>query len=302
MSTREGEQGAWVPPAVDVSATAAARQTETAAPLKPTRSRKPHYGAFISYSHAASQDVARGLQKWLQIYAKPWYRRRAVNVFRDETDLAAAPALWSKITRALDDSSHFILLASPKAAQSKWVKREVRHWLGDSKAHDEQGDALDAPLSGARPERAATLLIALTDGEIAWDENGRGAARGDFDWKATDALPRALAGVFTEEPQWIDLRQIVRRDDLRNSLSRSNAAFMHAVAQLSAPIRGLADFSQLVSEDFRQHKRALRTAWAAVAALVLLTAAAVGNGARPISSASRPSSSCAASRYRSRGS
>ena len=198
-----------------------------------------------------------------------------VNVFRDETDLAAAPALWSKITAALDDSSHFILLASPLAAQSKWVKREVRHWLGEPKAHEMEGAALDAPMSGARPERAATLLIALMDGDIVWDENGGRTARGDFDWNATNALPRSLAGVFTEEPQWIDLRQIIRRDDLSNSLSRSNAAFMHAVAQLSAPIRGITDFSRLVSEDYRQHKKAMRTAWAAVAALALLTAAAV---------------------------
>ena len=48
------------------------------------------YGAFISYSHAASAEVARGLEKWLQIYAKPWWRWRAVKVFRDENDLTAA--------------------------------------------------------------------------------------------------------------------------------------------------------------------------------------------------------------------
>jgi hypothetical protein len=65
------------------------------------------YGAFISYSHAASAEVARGLQKWLQTYAKPWWRWRAVNVFRDETDLTAAPALWSRIADALDQSSYF---------------------------------------------------------------------------------------------------------------------------------------------------------------------------------------------------
>ena len=92
------------------------------------------YGALISYSHAASAEVARGLQKWLQTYAKPWWRWRAVNVFRDETDLTAAPALWSRIADALDQSSHFILLASPEAAQSKWIKREVRYWLGDQNA------------------------------------------------------------------------------------------------------------------------------------------------------------------------
>src|SRR5271169_1660681 len=122
------------------------------------------YGAFISYSHAASAEVARGLQKWLQPYAKPWWRWRAVNVFRDETDLAAAPALWSRIADALDQSSHFILLASPEAAQSKWIKREIRYWLGDPNAAALTDADLDAPMANPRPERVATLLLALTDG------------------------------------------------------------------------------------------------------------------------------------------
>jgi WD40 repeat protein len=233
------------------------------------------YGAFISYSHAASRDVARGLQKWLQGYAKPWYRWRAVNVFRDETDLAAAPALWSKITQALDDSSHFVLLASPEAARSKWVKREVHHWLGADQAGELEGAALDVPIAQAEPGRVGSLLIVLTSGEITWRDGEGGDSRGDFDWERTDALPRALAHVFDEEPQWVDVRQIVRRDDLRNSLSRSNAEFMHAVAQLAAPIRGITDFSRLVSEDFRQYRRTIRTAWTAAAALALLTGAAV---------------------------
>jgi hypothetical protein len=42
------------------------------------------YGAFISYSHAASAEVARALQKWLQNYAKPSWRWRAVNVSGNE--------------------------------------------------------------------------------------------------------------------------------------------------------------------------------------------------------------------------
>lgn len=79
-----------------------------------------------------------------------------------------APALWSKIVQALDDSSHFILLASPEAARSKWLKREVRHWLGDRNAYRLDGTALDEPMQGVPREHAAMLLIALTDGEIAW--------------------------------------------------------------------------------------------------------------------------------------
>ena len=232
------------------------------------------YGALISYSHAASAEVARGLQKWLQTYAKPWWRWRAVNVFRDETDLTAAPALWSRIADALDESSHFILLASPNAAQSKWIKREIRYWLGDRNAGALQSPDLDGPIPNPHPARIATLLIALTAGDISWDEKAQGARAGDFDWSKTNALPRVLSGVFSEEPQWVDLRTIVQREELRTSLSRSNSEFMRAVAQLAAPIRGIADFSRLVGEDYRQHQRTIRTAWAAAAVLALVTLAA----------------------------
>ena len=151
------------------------------------RTATVRYGAFISYSHAASAEVARGLQKWLQAYAKPWWRWRAVNVFRDETDLTAAPALWSRIANALDQSSHFILLASPEAAQSKWIKREVRYWLGDKHAGALDGPDLDAPIASPKPERIATLLIVLTAGDIAWDE--KGGTTGDLDWSQDKCCP-----------------------------------------------------------------------------------------------------------------
>ncbi len=40
------------------------------------------------------------------------------------------PHLWRSIQDALDSSRFFILLASPESAQSRWVEREVEHWLG----------------------------------------------------------------------------------------------------------------------------------------------------------------------------
>jgi MTH538 TIR-like domain (DUF1863) len=176
--------------------------------------------------------LRRGLQKWLQTYAKPWWRWRTVNVFRDETDLTAAPALWSRIADALDQSSHFILLASPEAAQSKWIKREIRYWLGDQHAGALDGPDLDAQMPNPNPERIATLLIALTAGDISWDDEA--GSTGDFDWSKTNAVPRQLAGVFTEEPHWVNLRTVVQREHLRSSLSRSNAEFM-PTASASSP-------------------------------------------------------------------
>ena len=46
---------------------------------------------------------------------------------------------------------------------------------------------------------------------------------------------------------------------------------MRAVAQLAAPIRGIADYSRLVSEDYRQYRPTIWTAWAAAAVLAFAT-------------------------------
>jgi len=55
------------------------------------------YNAFISYSHAADGKVAPTLQSALEKFAKPWFKLRSLNVFRDEASLSASPHLWANI-------------------------------------------------------------------------------------------------------------------------------------------------------------------------------------------------------------
>src|SRR5262245_18493796 len=93
------------------------------------------YDAFISYSHAKDKPVAATLQSVMQRLGKPWYRRRALRVFRDDTSLSATPGLWPSIEQALGNSRYLILLASPEAAASMWVSKELIHWL-DHKSVD----------------------------------------------------------------------------------------------------------------------------------------------------------------------
>ena len=50
------------------------------------------YDAFISYSHAKDRPIAAALQSVIQRLGKPWYRRRALRVFRDDTSLSATPS------------------------------------------------------------------------------------------------------------------------------------------------------------------------------------------------------------------
>ena len=86
------------------------------------------YDGFISYAHAADDLLAPRLQAGLQRFAKPWWKRRAVRIFRDDASLSANPHLWGSITEAMDGSGWFVLLLSPDASESEWVNREVEYW------------------------------------------------------------------------------------------------------------------------------------------------------------------------------
>ncbi len=196
------------------------------------------YDAFVSYSHAKDKPIAAALQSVIQTLGKPWYRRRALRVFRDDTSLSATPSLWPSIEQALGNSRFLILLASPEAAASHWVNKEVSYWL-DNKGAD-------------------TLLIALTDGELSWDN-----AIGDFVWREGMPLPPVLAGRFDSEPKWIDLRAY------RNGADARDSHFIEAGADFAAAIHGMPK-EDLLSQEVRQQRRALRLAWGAAGSLLIL--------------------------------
>jgi len=81
------------------------------------------YNAFISYSQAADGMLAPALQSALEKFAKPWYKVRNLNIFRDVTSLSVSPHLWSNIKKALDESEYLIYMASPLSAKSIWVQK-----------------------------------------------------------------------------------------------------------------------------------------------------------------------------------
>ena len=198
------------------------------------------YDAFISYSHAKDKPVAAALQGAVQRLGKPWYRRRALRIFRDDTSLSATPHLWPSIEEALARSRYLILLVSPQSAASPWVGKEIAYWL----AHK----SID------------TLLLALTEGELAWD----GAAD---DFTASPALPPALKGRFTAEPKWVDVR------DYRAGAPARNGKFLDLAADLAATVHGIPK-EDLLSQEVRQQRRALTLAWSAAASLLVLAGAA----------------------------
>ncbi len=201
------------------------------------------YDAFISYSHAKDKPIAAALQSVVQKLGKPWYRRRALRVFRDDTSLSATPSLWPSIEQALGQSRFLILLASPEAAESPWVNKEAAYWLEHK-----------SPI---------TLLIALTDGNLAWDE-----AAGDFAWTGETPLPPTLKGCFASEPKWVDLR------GYRDGANPRDARFVELGADFAAAVHGLPK-EDLLSQELRQQRRALTLAWSAAGALLVLAGAAL---------------------------
>jgi tetratricopeptide (TPR) repeat protein len=200
------------------------------------------YDAFISYSHAKDKPVASTLQGVMQKLGKPWYRRRALRIFRDDTSLAATPELWPTIEQALSQSRYLIVLASPQFAASKWCGMEVAYWC--------EHKSLD------------TILVALTESELAWDDAAR-----DFRWNEATPLPAALMKKFRHEPKWIDLRS------WREQPNATDPKFVDAATDFAAAVHGVPK-EDLLSRELRQQKRALALGWSAAAVLLALTGAA----------------------------
>lgn len=200
------------------------------------------YDAFVSYSHAKDKPLAKQLQHVIQRLGKPWYKRRAARIFRDDTSLTATPELWPTIVEALEQSRYLILLASPEAGHSPWVNKEVDWWLTNKGIN--------------------TLLIGLTAGNLHWEPTAHSFAR-----MADMPLPPALQGNFTAEPLWIDLRE------WRNepAAARKSTQFKSLASKFAARIRGVPP-EDLWSEELRQQRATLRLAGGAIAGLVALAA------------------------------
>jgi WD40 repeat protein len=207
-------------------------------------SQSPYrYHAFISYSHSADASFASRFQAALQGFARPWYRMRALRVFRDQTNLAANPDLWGTIVAALDNSEFLLYLASPAAARSPWVQKELEYWL-DHRDLD-------------------SLILVASEGGLEWDDDA-----GDFDWKRTNVLPAALRGRFGREPLFVDFRKLKREQ-----LSLRDPKFLDSVATVAATLHKRSK-DEIFGEDVRQHRRTIRLAICTSIILLALTIAA----------------------------
>jgi hypothetical protein len=199
------------------------------------------FDAFISYGHDCDQDLAPLLKKGIERYAKPWNRARVSRVCVDTTNLSADPALWSTIEEAMHDSAWLVVLASPDAAASRWVNREISWWC--------------------EHKSPTQILIVVTAGSVAWDTEAN-----DFDRTASSAIPPALHGVFAQEPHWIELQGA--------AVTEKSPELQSAVIELVASIREI-DREDLVGLAGREERRTRRLARGGVSVLLLLLVVAV---------------------------
>lgn len=205
--------------------------------MNPVNSYK--YTVFMSYNHETDGKRAPALQSALYQVAKPWYRERGMEVFRDETSLPMNSELTPSIQKALSESKYLLLLASPKAAQSSWVGKEVAWWL--------------------EHRTPKTLLIVLTEGNAPWDSTTQ-----DFKWSETDAVPNALHGKFENERLLGDLRFAKTETDL----AFQNPKFHEVVVQIAAALNGISP-EEMESKEKRQHD--IVKLWVGAIVVVVLT-------------------------------
>jgi WD40 repeat protein len=203
----------------------------------------PQYDLFVSHSRALDARMAEAVQRGVETFAKPWWQPRSLRVFRDVSSLSANPHLWGSIEAALARTRYLLLLASPRAAASPWVRKELEWWI----AHRGTG----------------TLLLAVTAGRVPWSEPAGDDA-------GESCIPTDLEALYTDPPRWVDLRAL--RTEAQ--ISRHNPVLVDAVADIGAAVRGV-DKDELVGEHIRQNRRVRRTAWSAVTLLALLTVATV---------------------------
>gem|GEM_PF-3735998 len=210
--------------------------------------KKLPFDAFISYSHFLDNKLAPAIQSGLHKLGKPWYRLRQLNVFRDETDLSAAPDLWSKIEEALSRSEYLIFMASTSSVASQWVTKEIEYWLEN--------------------KDSKKIILVRTNGNIGWDNN-----KNDFDWAETNCLPKILSGKFLGEPLHVDLTEVRKSTDL----SLLNPSFKIRIAQISSTIQNIS-LKDLIDQDVTEHRKTIRIRNAAVWTITCFIIALIATG------------------------
>ena len=226
-----------------------------------------HYQAFLSYSHADS-DQADWLHKAIETFRVPprmvgqltangVIPKRLSPIFRDRHELAASSDLGQTIREALSHSRFLIVLCSPSSARSNWVNEEI---IAFKRAHGEdqvlaaivEGEPWASRIAGREAEECfpPALRVHVDRRGKVTDRPAEPIAadlREGRDGRQTGLL-KLVAGMFG-----LGLDDLVQRDQQRRQrrLTYIAAASIAGMALAS----GLAVFAFNARDEARDQRR-----------------------------------------------
>lgn len=201
------------------------------------------FDAFLSYSWKGESAIAPAIQSIIQSFLRPWYKPRALNIFRDLSSLAAGSSLQDALRKKLDQSQHLIVLASSSAATSDGMEFEASYWF-------------------SKPRQGTVLIIATEPGATTWE-----IIRDRM-------LPPSIRANLHSPPLWIDLSHLC--DRIRKKASdHEKGQITEALSQLILAFYPSRTWSELRGEERRLRTRALVLVWTAIAALSVTTGGAI---------------------------
>lgn len=264
-----------------------------------------HYAIFLSYAHADNRETGRQWATWLhhllEGYEVPidlvgtknsrgeWIPASLYPVFRDEEELPADSDLTVQIRQALENSDLLVVLCSPRAARSRYVRDEIRYFKELGKARQilafivEGEPNVAAGPGGSNPatRTQAECLpeplrygIYREDGKVDWSLEAQPPLAADVrpegaavqGWTTGAAYREALQG-YGNLPREKDLKKRVEEYEKRLELAKLKVV----AGSLGIPL-GLLSARDKVAQlqKARQRARTLRRWLSAVGVLALL--------------------------------
>jgi WD40 repeat protein len=206
------------------------------------------YKAFISYSHQ-DKKWADWLHNALETYRIPQelvgkstdygeVPGRLFPVFRDREELPTSAELGDVINRALEQSSHLIVICSPRSARSQWVNEEI--------------------LQFKRQGKADRILCLIVDGEPNASDKP--------ELELEECFPEALKFELGQNGELTKKRNEPIAADVREGKDGKNSSLLKIVAGLLGV--GFDDLRQ--REAVRQQKRMVTTAGVSVVLVAIM--------------------------------
>jgi WD40 repeat protein len=197
----------------------------------------------LSYSWKGESSIAPVIQSCLQSFLRPWYKTRALSIFRDLSSLAASSDLYRSLEEKIDQSNHLIVLASRSAAGSEGMEFEAKYWF-------------------SKPRSGQILILVIEPDCSTWAQI------------LECLLPPTLTAKLSSPPLWIDISAQCAAIRAKPS-AFDKGKLVEALKQVFLALYPGKSWTQLRGEERQHRRRVLAIFWSAVAALSVTTGVAV---------------------------